>query len=167
MIRRLSIASVATAAMAMSLSAMPSASAEERTCRGTLGVITVDDLRVPDGATCTLEGTTVKGTVSVQRRATLRAFDVRVVGNVQSENARRVVVRSSSVGGSIQHVQGGTAVVRANRVSGDVQMFANGGDIVIARNRIDGNLQCKSNTPAPTGGANVVGGNKEDQCARL
>jgi hypothetical protein len=46
-------------------------------------------------------------------------------------------------------------------------MFSNGGDIVIARNRIDGNLQCKSNTPAPTGGANTVGGNKEDQCAQL
>jgi hypothetical protein len=167
MIRQLSIASMATAALAMSLSAMPSAYAEERTCRGTLGAITVDNLRVPDRATCTLNGTTVQGTITVGSRAVLRAVDVRVVGNVQSENARRVVVRSSSVGGSIQHVQGGPAVVRANRVSGDVQMFANGGDIVIARNRIDGNLQCKSNTPTPTGGANVVGGNKEDQCARL
>ncbi|HZG98918.1 MAG TPA: hypothetical protein VEY14_11695, partial [Nocardioidaceae bacterium] len=144
MIRQLSIASAATAALAMSLSAAPTAYAEERTCRGTLGAITVDNLRVPDGATCTLEGTTVKGTVSVESRATLRAVNVRVVGNVQSENARRVVVRGSSVGGSIQHVQGGAAVVRGNRVSGDVQMFSNGGDIVIARNRIDGNLQCKS-----------------------
>ena len=167
MMRQVSIASVATAALAMSLSAMPSAYAEERACRSTLGAITVDNLRVPEGATCTLEETTVKGTISVQSRAALRAFDVRVGGNVQSENARRVVVRSSSVGGSIQHVQGGSSVVRGNRVSGDVQMFSNRGDIVIARNRIDGNLQCKSNSPAPTGGANAVGGNKEDQCARL
>jgi len=33
--------------------------------------------------------------------------------------------------------------------------------------RIVGNLQCKENRPAPTGGRNVVGGDKEDQCARL
>ena len=37
----------------------------------------------------------------------------------------------------------------------------------VARNRIDGNLQCKTNTPRPVGGRNVVQGNKEDQCARL
>jgi len=103
----------------------------------------------------------------VQARATLRAERVRVVGNVQSENARRVVVRGSSVGGSIQHVQGGSAEIRNNRVEGDVQMFRNDARIAITGNRIDGNLQCKSNSPAPTGGANRVGGNKEDQCRRL
>jgi hypothetical protein len=37
----------------------------------------------------------------------------------------------------------------------------------VQSNFIDGNLQCKENVPAPTGGANVVQGNKEDQCARL
>ena len=53
------------------------ASAEERTCRGTIGASTVDNLRVPQGATCTLNGTVVKGTVKVEARATLRAFDIR------------------------------------------------------------------------------------------
>ena len=52
-------------------------------------------------------------------------------------------------------------------VNGDVQMFQNTGGVRVARNRIDGNLQCKENRPAPTGGGNVVQGNKEDQCARL
>lgn len=46
----------------------PAASADERTCRGKLGAITVDDLRVPDGATCTLDGTPVKAR-SRSRRA--------------------------------------------------------------------------------------------------
>ncbi len=32
---------------------------------------------------------------------------------------------------------------------------------------VDGNLQCKENQPRPTGGGNIVHGNKEDQCARL
>ncbi len=57
------------------------ASDEERSCRGTIGAATVDNLRVPQGATCALNGTRVKGTVKVERSATLDAFRVRVVGN--------------------------------------------------------------------------------------
>jgi hypothetical protein len=148
------------------LAAAP-AHAEERTCRGTIGAVTLDNVRVPQGATCTLDGTRVQGTITVGSRATLRAVQVRVVGNVQAENARHVLVRASSVGGSVQHVQGGSAAVRNNRVTGDVQMFSNNGAIGINGNRINGNLQCKSNAPAPTGAGNVVDGNKEDQCRRL
>ncbi len=167
MFRKVTTMAVAAGALTLSALVAAPAHAEERTCRGTIGAVTVDNVRVPQGATCTLEGTNVKGTVNVGRDATLRAFDVRVVGNVQSEDARRVVVRRSSIGGSLQHVQGGSAVVNRNRVTGDVQMFSNAGRISINNNRINGNLQCKSNAPAPTGGGNIVGGNKEDQCARL
>jgi len=165
-----------------------SAAAEETTCRGTIGASTHDNIRVPQGATCILKGTRAQGTVKVQRRATLRARDVRVIGNVQGENARRVnVVRGSKVGGSVQVVQGRAAKVAnsrvnadilyddnsrflevlRNRVGGNVQAFQNTGGVEIRRNRIDGNLQCKENVPRPIGGGNIVQGNKEDQCARL
>jgi hypothetical protein len=155
------------AVMAMAAAAFGAAPglAEERKCRGTIGATTVDNLRVPDGATCTLEGTRVKGTIKIEGGATLYARGVRVVGNVQAEGAKRVNVKRSTVGGSIQVVQGRHSITRANSVNGDVQYFSNRGDIVIANNRIDGNLQCKSNVPRPTGGGNIVRGNKEDQCA--
>jgi hypothetical protein len=39
--------------------------AEETTCRGSLGAVTVDNLRVPQNASCTLAGTKVKGTIKV------------------------------------------------------------------------------------------------------
>jgi hypothetical protein len=167
---------------------IPSAArAEERTCRGSLGAITVDNLRVPQGARCELNGTRVQGTLQVQRAATLVARNIRVIGNVQGENARRVVVRASRVGGSVQVVQGGSAVVRGTRIKqdilydenrarlksinnvvvGSIQVFQNRGGVRIAGNRVNGNLQCKANVPPPTGGRNVVQGNKEDQCARL
>src|SRR5687768_4892057 len=82
--------------------------AEERSCRGSIGARTVDNLRVPDGAMCTLSGTYVKGTVKVEGGATLLAYGVRVIGNVQSENSRKVVIADGSrVGGSVQIVQGG------------------------------------------------------------
>jgi hypothetical protein len=118
MTRTLTCVIVAARALATSMLVSSPAHADERTCRGTIGATTVDNLRVPQGAVCKLNGTTVKGTITVQARATLRAERVRVVGNVQSENARRVVVRGSSVGGSIQHVQGGSAEIRNNRVEG-------------------------------------------------
>lgn len=47
--------------------------AEERRCRGSLGAVTVDNLCVPQGATCRLNGTRVKGTLQVERGATLKA----------------------------------------------------------------------------------------------
>lgn len=164
------------------------AGAEERTCRGELGQTTVDNLRVPDGASCVLRGTVVKGTVKVETDARLKAIGVRVIGNVQGENARRVaVIRGSRVGGSVQVVQGGSAkvagsrikqdilydsntaslVAKNNRVVGNIQAFQNDGGVMVSGNRVNGNLQCKENSPRPTGGGNVVGGNKEDQCARL
>jgi hypothetical protein len=164
------------------------ASAEERVCRGTLGAVTVDNLRVPPGASCRLTGTRAKGTIKVERDGTLVANRVVVIGNVQAENARSVsVLDRSRVGGSIQIKQGGGATVsnsfvdgniqlesnrlqlrvNSNTVGADVQAFQNRGGVSIRSNRIDGNLQCKSNSPAPTGGGNVVQGNKEDQCRRL
>ena len=164
------------------------ASAEETTCRGTIGDRTVDNLRVPQNATCTLNGTRVKGTIKVESNAVLVANDVVVIGNVQAENAKNVKVRDGSrVGGSVQVVQGGGATVAdskinadilydensaplavlRNEVGGNVQVFQNTGGVEIRRNVIDGNLQCKENSPPPTGGGNVVQGNKEDQCRRL
>jgi hypothetical protein len=164
------------------------ASAEERACRGTIGARTVDNLRVPQGATCTLNGTFVKGTIKVQRAATLIATNVRVIGNVQGENAQNVVVKGGSrVGGSVQVVQGARAKVAFSGVNGDilydendgqlsvvssrigedVQAFQNTGGVTISNNRIEGNLQCKANSPRPTGGGNVVHGVKQDQCKRL
>ena len=115
-------------AAGLTLASAPSASAEEFTCRRSVGAITVDNLRVPSGATCSLNGTTVKGTIKVESNATLRAEGVRVVGNVQAENASRVViVASSRVGGSVQIVQGDAAKVANTRVNGDILYDDNSG----------------------------------------
>jgi hypothetical protein len=161
-------------------------SADEIDCAGTIGAITVDNIAVPQGVTCILDGTIVQGTVTVGRNATLQANGVRVVGNIQGENSRSVVVRrGSQVGGSVTVVQSRSAAVLASRVTGDihfdantrylrvngnrvggnVEVVANTGGAEVFRNVIDGNLQCKENAPAPTGGSNTVGGVKENQCA--
>lgn len=176
-------------AAAITVMAVPHvAVAEEKVCRGTIGSKTLDNVKVPQGETCTLNGTKVKGTIKVNKGARLEAIDVNVIGNVQGENARNVIVRKDSrVGGSVQVVQGKKATVAGSKVKGDilyddqsgevivsstsiggnVQAFQNTGGVHIQDNVIDGNLQCKENKPAPTGGNNEVNGNKEDQCKKL
>jgi hypothetical protein len=165
-----------------------SAFAEEKVCRKTFRGKTFDNVKVPQGATCTLKRTLVKGTINVNKGARLEAIKVRVIGNVQGENARNVIIRRNSrVGGSVQVVQGkrarvvnsrvngdilyddqrGEVIVRKSTIGADVQAFQNTGGVRIRGNVIDGNLQCKENRPRPTGGNNEVHGNKEDQCRRL
>ena len=167
---------------------VPAARADEIRCVGTLGAVTVDNVLVPEGKTCTLNKTRVQGTVKVSGNATLYAKTARINGNIQAENAKLVsVAANTTVGGSFQVKQGGAATISRvtvagdiqfddnakrvqalnNTVGGNIQVFENTGGAVIKGNRVDGNLQCKANTPAPTGGGNIVQGNKEDQCARL
>jgi hypothetical protein len=179
---------VAGVALALLLSTSPIAVAEEQSCAGTLGAVTVDNLLVPQAASCRLHGTRVLGTIKVEAGATLLASNVYVAGNLQAENATRVEIRAQSVvGGSIQIVQSGAALIdsvrlsgdllldandgaliaTANRIGGNLQAFQNSGAVTITGNLIDGNLQCKENQPAPIGGGNLVQGNAEDQCAAL
>jgi hypothetical protein len=187
--RKAIIGSVALVCGALLATLLPAtAAAEETTCRGTIGAQTHDNVRVPEGARCVLNGTFVQGTVKVESAATLKAKGVRVIGNVQGENASRVaVIKRSRVGGSVQAKQGASAkvaksritadiqydsnsgylVANSNRVGGSIQVFQNTGGVEIWRDKVNGNLQCKENSPPPTGGGNVVGGNKEDQCAGL
>ena len=122
------------------------AAAEERQCTGRLGAVYLDNIFVPDGASCTLDGTRAKGNIVVGTGAALSARSVSVNGNLQAEGAHSVRVHGrSTFGGSVQIVQGGTT---------------------LRRNQMKGNLQCRENIPAPTGGGNRAA-SKEDQCARL
>ena len=145
---RIAVIMVAALVLLLGFGTQP-ARAEEIRCIGTLGAITVDNVLVPEGKTCTLNKTRVQGTVQVARNATLYAKTARINGHVQAENAKLVSVTANTT------------------VGGSIQAFENTGGVVIKGNRVDGNLQCKSNIPAPTGGGNIVQGNKEDQCARL
>lgn len=164
------------------------ATAEETLCSGSLGNTVVDNLLVPSNSECVLNGTRIMGTIQVAANAVLTARRIVVIGNVQAENARQVnILDNSRIGGSVQIKQGGGAIISdsiiesdiqfesngqpfkalRNDIGGSVQVFQNSGSVEIQYNTIDGNLQCKENAPAPTGGANRVAGNKEDQCARL
>jgi hypothetical protein len=163
------------------------AMAEEFVCTGNVGSVSLDNIFVPDGATCTLDRTRAKGNIVVGTAASLYARSISINGNIQAEGAQLVnVTGTSSVGGSVQLVQGGSATLTKvnikgslqmesnngllkandNTIGADLQAFQNSGGVTLNRNRIDGNLQCKENVPAPKGSGNRAD-SKEDQCARL
>lgn len=173
-------------ALSAALWAAPAA-AEEYICTGAIGPVYKDNVFVPDGATCTLDRTRLKGNLVVGRGATARALSITVNGNVQAEGATFVGIAGfSNVGGSVQIVQGGGATIEGARIQGDLQFessvaaisatgnavggslqaFQNLGGLSFVNNRMNGNMQCKENRPAPLGSGNRSP-SKEDQCARL
>ena len=121
--------------------------AETTTCTGTIGAVQLDNVVVPDGRSCTLNRTRLKGNIVVGTGATLTATGVRVNGNIQAEGARAVFVKpATTVGGSIQIVKGGTARIDRAWINGDLQLFENRGRLRASGNFIGGNLQVVSNT---------------------
>jgi hypothetical protein len=175
------------AASAAAIVAMP-AHAQDRTCRGVIGAVRADTVTVPPGATCTLSGTRVRGDVIVNRGSTLRTVRAIVLGNIKGDGARALSVAAQTrLAGNIEWKQSGgasvtTAVIDGdikfeqnrgyltatdNSIDGDIQAEKNRGGFLVRNNVIQGNLKCKENVPSPTGGRNIVAGNKEGQCRGL
>jgi hypothetical protein len=75
------------------LAAAPAAFADDTECVGTMGAVVVDNLTVPKGATCFLEGTIVQGNVDIQQEAI--RDDLRC-----SQNNPRPVGGDNEVGGT-------------------------------------------------------------------
>ena len=157
-------------------------------CTGSLGAITVNNLTVPQGASCTLNGTIVNGSITVATNATLHAIGVRVRSNLQADKAAEVDVNGgSSVGGDLKILRSGSADIQSvdihnnlvfsennqalnaadNNIGASLQANKNTGGVSINGNTIGGNLTCKENVPPPTGSGNIVRGKMEDQCANF
>jgi hypothetical protein len=158
------------------------------TCVGlTIGAIRLDSVIVPAGASCTLLGTQLLGTLEVGANARLIADGVAITGNIVSDGAAELTVGgASSVGGSVQVQRGAAATLAGlsitgnlqidamtgpvsasdNRVGGNLQALANRGGLLFMANRMNGVMQCKDNLPPPAGSGNVAT-LKEDQCRGL
>jgi hypothetical protein len=158
------------------------------TCVGlTIGAIRLDSVIVPAGASCTLLGTTLNGSIEVGATSRLIAESVNVTGDLKSDGAAELRVSGTSrVGGAVQVQRGaaatlsgmsvtgdmqidamaGRASASGNRVTGNLQVIGNLGGVALNSNTMGGVMQCKENLPAPTGSGNVAT-LKEDQCLTL
>lgn len=150
-----------------------------------IGAITLDNVEVPAGASCRLDGTRVLGSVQVQPGGVLIAAGVQVSGSVQGDAAGHIQLTgaTSRIAGNVELEGGGTTALADVRVAGDV--FVNGlSDVMLLRrlvvggnmqvtdnlgggeitgNRITGNLQCTGNLPAPLASGNTAA-SIESQC---
>lgn len=153
-------------------------------CRNaTVLAVRLDNLEVPAGYQCALQGTQLIGTAKVNQGARLDAHDIRMNGNLQSQGAAHINLSGSWIGGSVQIEQGQSATLHGTRVVGDIQLTSNRGALVVEQNQVDaniqvkqnlggvvlnnnranGNLECQANQPPPTGSGNTAA-LKTDQC---
>jgi len=186
MTRKLGAAAVLTAALG--LGAAPSAmAADDVTCTGVIGPVTVKNVVVPEDATCSLQGTNVLGDVSVLEDAELVADRITVRGSVQAQRADSIRIADSSIRSLLKVQDGGTVTVRTTAIGADLQVSKSTGFVTLDGNRIGNSLQaqenrggvsitgntirvnlfCQDNDPPPVGGGNVVGGDAEKQCEAL
>ncbi len=139
----------------------------EYNCSGTLGPANVDNLLVPKDATCTLVGTRISGNIKVEEGGILNASGVYVKGSVQAKGAESIQIIGSTIDGSVQVEEGYSARLEDSHVNGSAEFLKNTADITVLNNTLQGNLVCKENNLMPTGGGNIVQGNKEEQCSGL
>lgn len=157
-------------------------------CESNYGEETLDgDLMV--AAPCTLNGTKVKGNVTLFSGGSLVADGATIDGNIKARTADFIELKKTEVDGNVdlRDMVGDVSIVsdseidgkmvvkdsrsrlefRDNYVDGKLEVANNSGVITIVENVIDGDLKCKDNTPAPNGGSNQVSGKKEGQCVVL
>ena len=154
----------------LTMMTIPQALAGDTPCPPNLGAVTIGGNVVVDGA-CTLNGTTVDGSVKLKAGANLLATSAIIKGNVQDEEsgvervrlsitdvdgdvrleevagarASRVVESVAVVGGSVQLAFNSAAfIVKDNDIGSDFQVNNNTGGIEIAGNDIDGPKQRSS-----------------------
>jgi hypothetical protein len=141
-------------------------------CRDTIGPVLIEGtIVVPDGETCTLEGTVVDGLIVVGTGSTLIAQGVEVIKagtvNIQAYGAARIEVtglllpgetevpeelRTSLLGG-IQAIAGGTVIISDTELGGGFQALNNSGPVVLTDSFAEGAVELGKNT----GGVSITG----------
>jgi hypothetical protein len=138
--RRLLASMLAAAGLVLGVPA--TAAAEDTPCTGVLGPVVVDNLFVPSGEFCVLEGTQVRGSVRVEEFASLFGDAANIRGNLLEERFAFVVVDEFQIGGSVLlnaafahlHMRGGSV--------GDSVMATRDSSFSSVRGAIGGNVQC-------------------------
>ncbi len=83
---------------------MPAAGAGETICVGVLPPGVYDDVLVPEGASCSLSGSTVKGNVKALKGSELISRGNTVGGNILGDYTRNFSLQNDTIGGNIEVV---------------------------------------------------------------
>lgn len=153
---------------------------DDNECTGLVSDVTVENIIIPEGAECILEGTHVEEDVEIKSWGSLVATNVRIGGNIQAAESQFITVDGESfvggnvqadnvgtvsvsgasvVEGNIQLKQGGSVDLSDVRIDGDLQLDQNSGSLDVAGNRVRGNMQIFENVGGVTLLGNVVAEN--------
>lgn len=139
------LTAVATASVVAA--AAPAAQADLITyCIGTGGAVTVpNDLYVPAGESCSLEGTTITGNVQVANGANLVVNNGRISGEVRVGADGYLDASGTSIGGAVVLNAGGFGVYLKNGSSGTVTLRPKGsstieGFLFVENSTVTGNV---------------------------
>jgi hypothetical protein len=109
----------------------PSGATTAARCNGTLGATTVTLVFVPNGASCTLNGTRVQGNVIVATNASLAASNARIDGNIQGDDALRMAATDGTVIlGDVQAKRRASVVMTNTVIGGNLQIEEAGASLV-------------------------------------
>lgn len=158
---------VALVAAGLAVATPPATATDETVCNGTLGRRVVERVVVPNGATCRLNGTTVRHNVVVGPGESLVARNARILGSVQAtDGPRSVRLLDTNVVGNI-HVREATGRVLIGNagctfdpVAGNnIHLIDNSAPIGLCQMRIRGNLHAIDNSGTVFLFKNKVGNN--------
>ncbi len=143
-------------------------------CTGTLGAVTIANVVVPDGATCTLTGSIVTGSIKVGAGSSLYTSGATIAGNVQATDGpltvrlidtniglnvhveqaiRKVVI--GSAGCTVDPTVGNDVILQGNfgaialcylSVGNDVILQGNAKSIGVFHNEVGNNIIAQNNT---------------------
>ncbi len=138
--------------------------APDTTCTGTIGSGTVPGkLVVPPGATCTLDGTTVLGTIEVGSSATLRASRIKVeTAEIQATGFRQILITNGSVVDGLQAKDGGAVTITGSTFEGQVQLQKNTGRVNISSNSLGEGVQITETSDRVTFSGNSLEGSSAE-----
>lgn len=124
-------------------------------CRGSIGAQSFENLFVPDGQSCTLNGTRIDGNLTVGTGVNPQVTSIRLsAATFKPKALTSVSVTSNSfVGGSIQIKQGGSATIKNVKVNADIQLDSNSSQIEAINNHVGGNFQAMSSSGGKSQGA--------------
>jgi hypothetical protein len=136
----------------------------DRKCSGTIGPVTIDDSVVVQNASCTLNGTIVKGNVLVYAGGRLTTLGAQIDGSIQAKDAISVTVEPNTyVEGDIQLENlSRTSKITYSNVTGNIQLKYNRQTVTVDYNTVGGDIQFEELNASTYAGHvryNTVGGN--------
>lgn len=136
--------------------------APDTNCTGSIGAVTIPGkLVVPNGATCTLNGTHILASVEVGINSTIRATRINVAGDFLATQHRLVSITTSShIEGHTKLSKGGSVTITSSSAFGGVEISENTARPNMTSVRVDnGGVTVSKNRGGATVHSNRVNAN--------